>query len=153
MTKAIPADSPSIRPYLHIDGAARAIEFYAQAFGTTERMRLTVPGGKIAHAELELGDAVIMLCDPLPQFEPKPPTTLGGTSAEVFVYVEDVDAVVKQAVEAGATIRDEVADQFWGDRYGAITDPFGHMWLIATRIEELTPEEIAERAKAAMGSN
>jgi PhnB protein len=153
MSNAIPAGSPSIRPYLHIDGAARAIDFYAKAFGAKERMRLTVPGGKIAHAELELGDAMIALCDPLPEFEPKPPTTLGGTSAEVFVYVEDADAVVKQAVEAGATIRTEVADQFWGDRSGAITDPFGHMWLIATRIEDLSPEEIAERAKAAMGPN
>jgi PhnB protein len=153
MTTATPGGDPSIRPYLHVEHAAQAIEFYAKAFGTKERMRLTVPGGKIAHAELELGDALIMLCDPLPQFEPQPPTKLGGTSAEVFVYVDDVDAVVKQAVEAGATIRTEIADQFWGDRSGAITDPFGHMWLIATQIEDLTPEEVAERAKAAMSSS
>jgi PhnB protein len=153
MRTTTPGGYPSVRPYLHVDGAARAIEFYAKAFGAKERMRITVPGGKIAHAELELGDSLIMLCDPLPQFEPRPPTQLGGTSAEVFVYVEDVDAAVKQAVEAGGTIRDEVADQFWGDRYGAITDPFGHMWLIATRIEDLTPEQVAERAKAAMSSS
>jgi PhnB protein len=153
MTTGIPRGHPSIRPYLHVEPAAQAIEFYAKAFGAKERMRLTVPGGKIAHAELEIGDSLVMLCDPLPQFEPRPPTQLGGTSAEVLVYVEDVDATVKQAVEAGATIRTEVADQFWGDRSGAITDPFGHMWLIATRIEDLTPEEVAERAKAAMSSN
>lgn len=149
MAKPIPEGYPSLRPYLFIDGAAQAIDYYEKAFGARERMRLEVPGGKIAHAEIEIGDSLLMLCDPLPQFESQAPTALGGTSAEVFLYVEDVDAAVKQAVDAGATITTEVADQFWGDRSGIITDPFGHVWLIATHIEDLTPDEIAERARAA----
>jgi PhnB protein len=153
MAKAIPGGYPSLRPYLFVDGAAQAIDYYRRVFGAEERLRLTVPGGEIAHAELEIGDSLLMLCDPLPQFEPRPPKELGGTSVEVFLYVDDVDTVVKRAVEAGATIRMEVADQFWGDRSGAITDPFGHAWLIATRIEDLTPDEIADRSRAAMGSS
>jgi PhnB protein len=144
----IPEGFPSVRPYLHIDGAAQAIEFYERAFGGKERLRLAIPGGRIAHAELEIGHAIVALCDPLPQFEPRPPTQLGGTSAEVLIYVEDVDGTVERAVAAGATIRQEPADQPWGDRLGGITDPFGHMWLIATRIEDLTPEEITERLAA-----
>ena len=150
MAKAIPEGYPSVRPYLHVDGAADAIDFYQRAFGATERVRLEVPGGKIAHAEIEIADSLVMLCDPLPQFVAKPPTVLGGTSGEVLMYVEDADAVVQRAVDEGATITIEVADQIWGDRSGTITDPFGQVWLIATHIEDLTPDEIAERAKAAM---
>jgi PhnB protein len=93
-----------------------------------------------------------MLSDPLPQSSTRPPKELGGTSVSVFMYVEDVDAVVKQAVDAGATVTMEVADQFWGDRFGAVTDPYGHLWTIATRVEDLTPEEVAERAKGAMAA-
>jgi PhnB protein len=152
MAKAIPEGYPSVRPYLHVDGAAEAIDFYGRAFGARERLRLEVPGGKIAHAEIELGDALVMLCDPLPQFVSKPPTVLGGTSGEILMYVEDADAVVQRAVDAGATLTAEVADQIWGDRSGTITDPFGHVWLISTHIEDLTPDEIAERAKQAMSS-
>jgi PhnB protein len=150
MAKPIPEGYPSVRPYLHVDGAADAIRFYEEAFGARERLRLEVPGGKIAHAEIELADSLVMLCDPLPQFISKPPPVLGGTSSEVLMYVEDVDAVVQRAVDAGATITTPVADQLWGDRSGAVTDPFGQVWLVSTHIEDLTPEEIAERAKAAM---
>jgi PhnB protein len=139
---------PTPTPYLFVDDAAKAIEFYEKAFGARQRTRLEVPGGKIAHAELDVGDSLIMLCDPLPQFVSHPPTELGGTSAEVFMYVDDTDATVSRAVEAGATLTMEPADQIWGDRLGRITDPFGHVWLIATHLEDLTPEQIGERARA-----
>jgi PhnB protein len=150
MAKPIPEGYPSVRPYLYVDGAAEAIDFYEKAFGARERLRLEVPGGKIAHAEIEIADSLVMLCDPLPQFVSKPPPVLGGTSGEVLMYVDDVDAVVQRAVDAGATITTEVADQLWGDRSGTITDPFGQVWLISTHIEDLTPDQIVERAKAAM---
>jgi PhnB protein len=148
VTKPIPEGHPSVRPYLHVDGAAEAIDFYTRAFGARERLRLEVPGGKIAHAEIEVGDSLVMLCDPLPHFVSKPPPVLGGTSGEVLMYVEDVDAVVQRAVDAGATLTTEVADQVWGDRSGMITDPFGQVWVISTHVEDLTPEQIAERARA-----
>jgi len=152
VTKPIPEGHPSVRPYLHVDGAAEAIDFYTKAFGARERLRLEVPGGKIAHAEIEVGDSLVMLCDPLPHFVSKPPPVLGGTSGEVLMYVEDVDAVVQRAVDAGATLTTDVADQVWGDRSGMITDPFGQVWVISTHVEDLTPEQIAERARAAMNA-
>ena len=113
---------------------------------------MEAPGGKIGHAELEIGDSILMLSDTFPQATTKPPKELGGTSASVFMYAEDVDEVVRQAVDAGATVTMEVADQFWGDRFGTVSDPFGHLWSIATHVEDLTPEEIAERGKAAMAA-
>jgi PhnB protein len=149
-TQPIPEGYHTASAYLAVDDAARAIEYYTKAFGAKEIVRMDAPGGKIGHAELEVGDSRIMLSDPFPQASTRPPKELGGTSASVFMYVEDVDAVVKQAVDAGATVAMEVADQFWGDRFGTITDPFGHVWSIATHVEDVPPEEIAERAKAAM---
>jgi PhnB protein len=149
-TKPIPEGYHTVSPYLAVDNAARAIEYYARAFGAKEVVRMDGPGGTIGHAELEVGDSRIMLSDPFPQASTRAPKDLGGTSASVFMYVEDVDAVVKQAVDAGATVAMEVADQFWGDRFGTITDPFGHVWSIATHVEDVPPEEMAERAKAAM---
>jgi PhnB protein len=113
---------------------------------------METPDGKVGHAELEVGDSLVMLSDPFPQASTKPPNDLGGTSVSVFMYVEDVDAVVKQAVDAGATVTMEVADQFWGDRFGSVKDPFGHLWSIATHVEDVPPEEMAERAKAAMAA-
>jgi PhnB protein len=149
-TKPIPEGYHTVSPYLAVDDAAEAIDYYKRAFGAKETVRMEAPGGKIGHAELEIGDSHVMLSDPFPQSSTKPPNELGGTSASVFMYVEDVDAVVQQAVDAGATVTMEVADQFWGDRFGSITDPFGHSWSIATHVEDLSPEEIAERGKAAM---
>jgi PhnB protein len=149
-TKPIPEGYHTVSPYLAVDDAAEAIDYYKRAFGAKETVRMEAPGGKIGHAELEIGDSHVMLSDPFPQSSTKPPRELGGTSASVFMYVEDVDAVVQQAVDAGATVTMEVADQFWGDRFGSITDPFGHSWSIATHVEDLSPEEIAERGKAAM---
>jgi PhnB protein len=151
-TKPIPDGYHSVVPYLAVEDAARAITFYEHAFGAKERTRMDAPGGKIGHAELEIGEALVMLADALPQFTTRSPQELGGTSVSMFMYVEDVDATVKQAVDAGATVTMEVADQFWGDRFGAVTDPFGHLWTIATHVEDLAPEEVAERAKAAMAA-
>jgi PhnB protein len=148
--KPIPEGYHTLAPYLAVENAAHAIDYYKTAFGAKERVLMEAPGGAIGHAELEIGDSVVMLSDPFPQSSTKPPKELGGSSVSVFMYVEDVDAVVKQAVDAGATVLMEVADQFWGDRFGTVQDPFGHTWSIATHVEDVTPEEIAERAKAAM---
>jgi PhnB protein len=149
MAKPIP-EGYHITPYLAVDDAAEAIEYYKKVFGAKERSRMDAPDGRIGHAELEIGDSVLMLADAFPQFATRPPSELGGTSASIFMYVEDVDAVVKKAVDAGGTTTMEVADQFWGDRFGSVKDPFGHVWSIATHVEDVPPEEMAERAKAAM---
>jgi PhnB protein len=145
--KPIPEGYHTVTPYLAVEDAAKAIEFYKRAFGAKERGRMDAPEGKIGHAELEIGDAVIMLSDPFPQATTKPPKELGGISASLFVYSEDVDAAVQRAVDAGATVSMPVEDMFWGDRFGSVMDPFGHQWSIATHKEDLTPEEIAERGK------
>jgi PhnB protein len=149
-TKPIPEGYHTVSPYLAVEDAAAAIEFYKRAFGAKERVRMDAPGGKIGHAELEIGDSVVMLSDPFPQSSTKPPKELGGTSTSVMLYVEDVDEVFKQAVDAGAKVTMEVENQFWGDRFGSVTDPFGHAWSIATHVEDVPPEEIEERAKKAM---
>jgi PhnB protein len=152
VTKPIPEGYHTLTPYLAVENADQAIDFYKHAFGAKELGRMEGPGGLIAHAELEIGDSRVMLSDPMPGATVKPPKDVGGTSASIFMYVEDVDAVVKQAVEAGATVTMEVADQFWGDRFGSVSDPFGHIWSIATHVEDLTPEEIDKRGKAAMAA-
>ena len=148
----VPQGYHTLIPYLAVDDAAKAIEYYTTAFGAKERARMDGPDGKIGHAELEIGDSLVMLSDAFPDATTRPPTELGGASASVFMYVENVDDVVRQAVDAGATVTMEVADQFWGDRFGTVSDPFGHSWSIATHVEDLTPEEIAERAKQAMAA-
>jgi PhnB protein len=149
-TQPIPEGYHTITPYLAVDDASEAIEYYKRAFGAKERVRMDAPGGKIGHAELEIGDSLIMLSDPFPQSSTRTPSELGGSSVSIFMYVEDVDATVKRAVDAGATITMEIADQFWGDRFGSVKDPFGHQWSIATHVEDVPPDEMAERAKAAM---
>jgi PhnB protein len=151
-TKPIPDGYHTASPYLAVEDAARAIEYYTKAFGAEEVVRMDAPDGKIGHAELAIGDSRIMLSDPFPGSSTRPPKELGGTSASVFMYVEDVDAVVKRAVDQGASVTMEVAEQFWGDRFGTITDPFGHVWSIATHVEDVPPEEMAERAKTAMAA-
>jgi PhnB protein len=150
--KPIPEGYSTLTTYLAVDDAAKAIEYYKQAFGAEELVRMLGPDGKVGHAELQIGDSMLMLSDPIPQSATKPPKELGGTSVSAFMYVEDVDAVVEKAVDAGATVTMEVADQFWGDRFGTVTDPFGHVWSIATHVEDVPPEEMAERAKAAMAA-
>jgi PhnB protein len=150
--KPIPEGYHTATPYLAVDDAAEALEYYKKAFGAKERGRMEAPDGKIGHAEIQIGDSLVMLSDPFPQASTRTPKELGGTTASVFLYVENVDAFVLRAVDAGATVSMEVADQFWGDRFGTITDPFGHSWSVATHIEDVPPEEMAERAKAAMAA-
>ena len=150
--KPIPDGYHSAQPYLAVDDAAKAIDWYKQAFGAIERFRMDGPGGTIGHAELEIGDSVVLLADPFPQASTKPPKELGGTSSSVMLYVEDVDATVKQAVDAGATVTMEVGDQFWGDRMGSFSDPFGHSWSIATHVEDVSPEEMEKRSAEFMAA-
>ena len=138
--------------YLAVDDAAKAIEYYKTAFGAKERARMDGPDGKIGHAELEIGDSVVMLADPFPHASTTPPSDAGATTASIVMYVEDVDTVVSKAVDAGATITEEVENKFWGDRFGTIRDPFGHVWSIGTHVEDVSPQEMAERAKSAMAA-
>jgi PhnB protein len=146
----IPEGYHTLTTYLAVDDASAAIDFYAQAFGAKERMRMEGPGGTIGHAELEIGDSVIMISDPFPQSTVRPPKEVGGTTMTLWIYSEDVDAALQRAVDAGATMTNEPQDMFWGDRFGSVTDPFGHVWQVATHIEDVPPEELAERSKAAM---
>jgi PhnB protein len=148
----IPDGYSTVTPYLAVDGAKKAIEFYKRAFGAKERSIMPGPGDTIGHAELEIGNSIVMLSDPFPQSSIKPPTELGGTTAGVFLYVEDIDEVFKQAIDAGATETMAPENMFWGDRFGSVTDPFGHSWQIATHVEDVSPEDMAERAKEAMAS-
>ncbi len=150
--KAIPEGYRSVSPALAVEGAAEAIEFYKRAFGAKERFVMPGPEGTIAHAELEIGDSVVMLSDPFPHSTVRPPKELGGTSVGIFVYVEDVDAVFEQAVNEGATVTMALEDMFWGDRFGSVTDPYGHSWLFATHVEDVPPEEMEERSKQAMAA-
>jgi PhnB protein len=152
MVKPIPEGYHALTPSVAVESAAKAIEFYKRAFGAKERMRMPGPGDTVAHAELEIGDSVLMLSDPFPQSSVKPPKELGGTTVGIFLYVEDVDEVVQQAVDAGASVTMAVEDQFWGDRFGVVADPFGHQWMIATHKEDLSPEEMAARGAEAMAS-
>jgi PhnB protein len=146
--KPIPDGYRSVTPYLAVKQAADAIEFYRRAFGAKERMRMVAPGGKVAHAELNIGDSVIMLADEYPDMDFRSPDAYGGASVTLHLYVRDVDASVRKATDAGAKPLREVKDQFYGDRSGTVRDPFGHVWHIATRKEDLAPEEIARRAEA-----
>jgi PhnB protein len=149
--KPIPDGYPQVSPYLVVDGASEAIDFYKQVFGASERMRMDAPGGKIGHAELGLGDSVIMLADEFPDMGFRGPKAVGGTPVTVSVYVEDVDATFDRAVQAGAKGLRPVEDQFYGDRSGQFEDPFGHRWSVATHVEDVPPDEMAKRAAAAMG--
>jgi PhnB protein len=148
--KPIPDGYPQVVPYLCVDGADAAIKFYAAVLGATERMRMAGPDGKIGHAELELGDSLIMLADEYPDMGVRAPAAYGGTPVTISVYVADVDAVFARALEAGATALRPLENQFYGDRTGQFEDPFGHRWSVATRVEDVPPDEMARRA-AAMG--
>ena len=141
----IPAGYHSITPYLITKGAAQAIDFYKRAFGATEIMRMPGPNDTVGHAEIRIGDSAIMLADEFAQMGALSPKTIGGSPVSLLLYVPDVDAVVQQAVAAGAIVFKPIQNQFYGDRSGTITDPFGHRWTIATHIEDLSPEEIAKR--------
>ena len=147
--KPIPEGYHSVTPYLIVKGAAKAIEFYKQAYGATERTRMAQPDGRIGHAEIQIGDSCVMLADEFPERGIVGPETLGNTPAMIHLYVEDVDAVAQKALAAGAKEIRPVQDQFYGDRSGMFADPFGHKWNISTHKEDLSAEEIGKRAVAA----
>ena len=149
--KPIPDGYHTATPYLVVQNAASAIEFYKKAFGAEELMRLASPDGKIGHAEIKIGDSPIMLADEYPEMGYRGPRALGGSPVSIMLYVEDVDARFNQAVAAGAKVVRPVMDQFYGDRSGNIEDPFGHVWTIATHKEDVSPEEIEKRFVAGMG--
>jgi PhnB protein len=148
--KPIPDGYDAAIPYLACRSAARALEFYAEAFGATELMRMASPDGKIGHAEIKIGDAIIMLADEFPDMKMLSPQALGGTPVGIHVYVRDVDALLQRAVAAGATVERPIADQFYGDRSVTLGDPFGHRWFFATHKEDVPPDELRRRAEAAM---
>jgi len=147
----MPAGYHSLTPYLACRDAARAIDFYKQAFGAAELMRMPAPGGKIGHAEVRIGDSRFMLTDEYPEMDFLSPQTRGGTTVHLHVYVKDVDAMIARAVAAGAKLVREVKDQFYGDRSGSLQDPFGHVWHIATHKEDLSKAQLRKRAEQAMG--
>ena len=146
--KPIPDGYHVVTPYLSIRGAANAIEFYKKAFGATERMRMSQPDGRVGHAELQIGDSCVMLADEFPEMDFRGPHSVGGSPVHLHLYVEDVDAVVAQAVGAGAKVMRAVQDQFYGDRSGTLADPYGHVWNVSTHKEDVPPEELQRRAAA-----
>jgi PhnB protein len=148
----VPDGYHSVTPYLIVAGAARAIDFYKQAFGARERMRLTDPSGNVGHAELTIGDSAVMLADEYPDMGFRGPQAFGGSPVGIHLYVADVDALFAQALAAGATTLQPVQDKFYGDRSGTLRDPFGHLWTLSTHKEDVSPEEIARRFEAAMGT-
>ena len=148
--KPIPEGYQTMTPFLTVHDAARVIEFYKEAFGAEECYRMLMPDGKsVAHAEMKIGDSVFMLSDEMPGQQCNSPQSLGGTTVGFYMYVEDVDTAFDRAVAAGATVKTPVQDMFWGDRTGEVLDPSGHLWTLATHVEELSPEEIAERGREA----
>lgn len=146
--KPIPDGYNSVTPYLIIDGAARALEFYKKALGAEETVRMPAPGGRIGHAEMRIGSSVIMLADENPEVGARSPKSFGGSPISLMLYVEDVDKAFARAVQAGATVQRPLANQFYGDRTGGIVDPFGHIWYLATHVEDVSPEEMKRRMKA-----
>jgi len=151
MVKPIPEGYPRVTPYLYVDGAADAIAYYCEVLGATERMRMAGPDGKVGHAEVEIGDSVVMLADEYPDMGVRGPRTIGGTPVALHVYVEDVDRVFERALKAGGKELRPVEDKFYGDRSGMFEDPFGHHWSVASHVEDVPPDEMMERAQRAIG--
>jgi PhnB protein len=148
--KAIPDGYHTVTPYLIVKGAARAIDFYKQAFAASERMRMEGPNGTVGHAEIEIGGSAIMLADEFPDMGFRSPQSIGGAGVSLHLYVQDVDNVFNKAVAAGAKVLRPVQDQFYGDRTGTLEDPFGHVWSVATHKEDLSMEELRKRSEAVM---
>jgi PhnB protein len=146
--KPIPEGYRTVTPYLIVNDAARAIAYYCEAFGARERMRMAGPDGKVGHAELEIGDSVIMLADEFPEMDARGPQAIGGSPVSILLYVDDVDSQFNRAVAAGGKVLRPVENKFYGDRSGALQDPFGHQWHLATHVEDVSPEEMARRAQA-----
>ena len=153
MVNPIPDEYPRVMPYLIVDGAAAAIDFYTSVLGATERMRMPGPDGRIGHAELEIGESVIMLADENPDMGIRGPKSIGGTPVTLHVYVEDSDAAFERAVNAGASSLRPIENQFYGDRSGQFEDPFGHRWNVATHVEDVPADEMEKRAAAAMAGD
>jgi PhnB protein len=147
--KPIPDGYHSVTPYLIVGDGARALEFYKEAFGAAEVFRMERPDGRIGHAEIQIGDSHVMLADEHPEIGARSPQSIGGSPISLMLYVEDVDATVGRAVEAGAKLTRPIADQFYGDRTGGVEDPFGHAWYVATHVEDVPHEELEKRAAAA----
>ena len=150
----IPAGYHTITPHIVVKGAAEALAFYAEAFGAEELCRMPAPDGRLMHAEIRIGDAVVFLCDDFPDYGgiERNPLARGGATCTLNVHTADCDAAIQRALDAGATLAMPAADMFWGDRYGKVTDPFGHEWAFSQRIAVLSPEEMAEAARNAFGS-
>jgi PhnB protein len=149
MVNPVPEGYPRVTPYLIVDDGAGAIDFYTSVLGATERMRMGGPDGKVGHAELEIGDSVIMLADEHPELDAIGPKTVGGTPVSLHLYVEDADAVFARAIEAGAKELRPLEDKFYGDRLGTFEDPYGHHWHIASHVEDVPPDEMEKRAAEA----
>jgi PhnB protein len=145
-TKPVPDGYPTATPYLMVKDAAKAIDFYKRAFGATESMRMEDPQGRIAHAEIRIGNSPVMLCDEFPEMGARSPLSIGGSPVMIYLYVEDVDKLFDQAVDAGAQLQMPVTDQFYGDRAGKLGDPFGHIWWIASHKEDVPEDELRKRA-------
>jgi PhnB protein len=153
MVQAIPKDYAGVTPYLIVRDAARMLDFYKQAFGATEVLRLPAPGGRIGHAEIRIGEGMVMLADEAPEMGHKSPQTIGGTPITLMFYVPDVNAQFAKALAAGATVKHPLKDQFYGDRSGTLTDPSGHIWTIATHTEDVAPDEMDRRMKEMMSGD
>ena len=148
--RPIPDGYRAVTPYLIVEGAARALAFYKEVFGATEQMRMAGPGGRVAHAEMRIGDSVVMLADEVPDRGYRGPNGYGGSAVSLMVYLDDVDATFRRAIAAGAVERRAVQNQFYGDRSGSLEDPFGHTWTVSTHVEDLTADEMVQRAEQAM---
>jgi PhnB protein len=147
--KPIPDEFHTLTPYLTVKGAAQAIDFYKRAFGATERFRFPGPDGKtIGHAEIVIGDSILMMADEIPSMGNRSPQSFGGTPVSLLIYVEDVDTAYKRAIDAGAKVKMPVEDKFYGERAGCLEDPFGHQWTLMTHIEDVSPEEMRKRMDA-----
>jgi PhnB protein len=149
--KPVPDGYHSVTPYIIVHNAAEAIDFYKRAFGATELLRIPAPGNKIGHAEIKIGDSIIMLADEHPEMGARSPRSIGGTPVSIVIYVDEVDAVAERVVKAGAKQTRPVADQFYGDRTGSFEDPFGHQWHVHTHVEDVSSEEIEKRMAAMAG--
>ena len=144
----VPEGYSTVTPYLIVSGAAEAIDYYTKVFGATELMRFPGPDGKVSHAEIKIGTSIVMLADEAPDRGYRSPQSLGGSGTGIMLYVEDVDSVFGRAIAAGGKTHQAVADQFYGDRSGSLIDPFGHMWTVATHVEDVAPEEMQRRMEA-----